>query len=80
MNDDCGKRRSKILLEVHEAIVTQVMIARCACKCPSKTARKSLEKTLCTQMPFTSVSGCEGLRLSIRKALSHLLISSFDKS
>jgi hypothetical protein len=72
--------RSKILLDVHEVIIAQVMIARCVCKCPLETAKKSLEKTLCTKMSFTSVSGCEGLRVSIIKAPPRLQISSFDKS
>jgi len=47
-------------LDAHKAIVAQVVTAKRACKCPLKTARKSLEKTLCTQMPSTSVGGCEG--------------------
>ncbi len=52
MNEDCGKKRSKILLDVHETIIAQIMITRCACKCLSKTTRKSLENTLCTQNAF----------------------------
>jgi hypothetical protein len=44
MNEDCGRRCSKILLDVHEIIVTQVVTTGCACKCPLKIARKSLEK------------------------------------
>jgi hypothetical protein len=78
MNEDCGKKCSKILLDVHEAIVAQVVTTKCACNCPPKTTRKSLEKTLSTQMSFTSVSGCEGLKVNIRRILPHLLISSFD--
>jgi hypothetical protein len=74
MNEDHGRRCSQILLDVHEAIVAQVVIARCACKCPLKTARKSFEKTLCTQMLSINVSSCEGLRVSIKRALFHLLI------
>ncbi len=50
MNEDCGKRCLKIFLDVHETIVIQVVTARCACKCPLKITKKSLEKTLCTQM------------------------------
>jgi flagellar motor switch protein FliM len=34
MNEGCAKR---ILLDVHETIVTQVVNTRCACKCPPKT-------------------------------------------
>jgi hypothetical protein len=41
---------------------------------------KSLEKNLCTQMPFTSVNGCKRLRVSIKRALLHLWISNFDIS
>ncbi len=74
MNEDCGKKCLKIFLDVHETIVIQVVTARCACKCPLKITKKSLEKTLCTQMPSTSVSGCEGLWVSIKRALHHLLI------
>jgi hypothetical protein len=58
----------------HEVAVVQVVTAKCACKCPPKIARKTLEKTLCTQMPFINVSGCEGLRVSIKRDLPHLLI------
>jgi hypothetical protein len=74
MNENHGRRHSQILLDAHKAIVTQVVTARCACKCPSKTVRKSFEKTLCTQMPSTTVGGCEGLRVSIRRILSVLPI------
>jgi len=74
MNEDYGKRHLKILLDVHETIVTQVVIARCACKCPLKITRKSLEKTLCTQMPSNNVGGCEGLKVNIKITLPHLLI------
>ncbi len=52
MNEDHGRRRSQILLDAHEAIVAQVVIAKCACKCPFKIVRKSLEKTLCTPNVF----------------------------
>jgi hypothetical protein len=48
MNEDHGKRRSKTLLDAHEVIVAQVVIARCACNCLLKIARKSFEKSLCT--------------------------------
>ncbi len=74
MNEDCGRKHSKILLDVHEIIVTQVVTVGCACKCPLKIARKSFETTLCTQMPSTNVGGCEGLKVSIKRALLHLLI------
>jgi hypothetical protein len=80
MSEDRGNWRSKLLLDAHETIKDQVVIARYACKCPSKTTKKSLEKTLCTQMPFTNVNGCERLRVSIKRGLPHLLISSFERS
>ncbi len=74
MNENHGRRCSQILLDVHKAIVTQVVTTRCACKCSSKIVRKSFEKKLCTQMPSTIVGGCEGLRVSIKRTLSLLLI------
>ncbi len=74
MNEDCGRKHSKILLDAHKTIVTQVVTIGCACKCSLKIGRKSFEKTLGTQMPSTSVGGCEGLRISIKRTLLHLLI------
>jgi hypothetical protein len=44
MNENHGRKRSKILLDAHKAIVTQVVTAKFAYKCPSKITRKSLEK------------------------------------
>jgi hypothetical protein len=58
----------------HETIIAQVVTAKCAYKCPPKIARKTFEKTLWTQIPSINVSGCEGLRVSIKRELLHLLI------
>ncbi len=74
MNEDCGRRPLNILLDIHETIVTQVVTVGCAYKYPLKITRKSLEKTICTQMPFTNVGGYEGLKVSIKIDLFHLLI------
>jgi hypothetical protein len=45
MNEDCGRRCSKILLDVDEAIVHQVVTTKCVHKCPPRTARSNSIKT-----------------------------------
>jgi hypothetical protein len=50
MNEEHGRRCSKILLDAHETIVHQIVTTKCAHKCPPRIARKSLNKNLATEM------------------------------
>jgi hypothetical protein len=51
MNEDCGKKCSRILLDAHEANVHQVVTIECAHKCPPRIVRKPLNKNLAMEMP-----------------------------
>jgi hypothetical protein len=45
MNEDHGRRCSKILLDANEAIVHQVVTTKCAHKCPPRIAKSHSIKT-----------------------------------
>jgi hypothetical protein len=51
MNENCGMKCSKVLLDAHEAIVHQVVNTKCAHRCPPRIIRKLLNKNLIIEMP-----------------------------